>query len=266
METQKTNESVDGLLRNKIRVVQAKKGYRVSEDAIILTWFTRPGPGEWVLDAGCGCGVIAFGLAARERSIRVIGLEIQGAPANRAARGIKLNDLESRVLIVHGDFRYADRFFRNESFASIVSNPPYYESGRGKVNLQREKALSRHQTMMPPEELFRVSAALLKPNGGLTFIYPASRLDRIREAMKETGFRPARMLWIHSHDEAEPGLVCVEARHDTKETNILQTRLVLYSAPGIRTPAAEAILAGEDAPELCERSEVSSVTMSRIAP
>ncbi|MBI5251189.1 MAG: methyltransferase [Desulfomonile tiedjei] len=267
METRKTNESVDGLLRNKIRVVQAKKGYRVSEDAIILTWFTRPDPDEWVLDAGCGCGVISFGLASREPSIRVIGLEIQGAPANRAARGIKLNGLESRVFIVHGDFRQANHFFRKESFGSVVSNPPYYESGRGKINLQEEKALSRHQMMMPPEDLFRVSGALLKSGGGLTFIYPASRLDRIRKAMKETGFRPARVLWIHSHEEAEPGLVCIEAKRDThQDAKLFQTRLVLYSSPGVRTPAAEAILAGENAPELCERSEVSLVTMSSIAP
>lgn len=265
METQKSNESVDGLLRNKIRVVQAKKGYRVSEDAIILTWFTRPEPDEWVLDAGCGCGVIAFGLAARQPSVRVVGLEIQGAPASRAARGIKLNELESRVFIVHGDCRQADRFFRHESFGSIVSNPPYYESGRGKINLQEEKALSRHQMMMPPEDLFRVSAALLKPSGGLTFIYPVCGLDRITRAMKETGFRPSRMLWIHTHEEAEPGLVCVEAKRATQDVKLLQTRLVLYSAPGMRTPAAEAILAGEDAPDLCERSEVSSVTMNSIA-
>jgi tRNA1Val (adenine37-N6)-methyltransferase len=247
--TQKVNESVDGLLRNKIRVVQAKKGYRVSEDAVILMWFTRPGPGEWVLDAGCGCGVIAFGLASREPSIRVIGLEIQSEPANRAFRGIELNDLESRVFVVRGDLRNADSFFRNRFFGSIVSNPPYHEYGRGKINLQEEKALSRHQMMMPPEDLFRVSAVLLKPGGALTFIYPVPGLDRVRKAMKETGFKPTRMLWIHSHEEAEPGLVCVEAKHSLQDLESFQTRLVLYSAPGIRTPLAEAILAGEDVPE-----------------
>lgn len=266
METQKTNESIDGLLRNKIRVVQAKKGYRVSEDAVILTWFARPAPGDWVLDAGCGCGVIAFGLAAREPSIRIVGLEIQEAPANRAARGIKLNSLESVVFIIRGDFRHADRFFKSGSFGSVVSNPPYYESGRGRISLQEEKALSRHQMMMPPEDLFRVSAALLKSGGGLSLIYPASRLGRIEKAMKETGFRPARMLWIHSHEEAEAGLVCVEAKLDTQDIQLFQTRLVLYSAPGVRTLAAEAILAGEDSLELYERSGFSSVTMKSIAP
>jgi tRNA1Val (adenine37-N6)-methyltransferase len=265
VDTIKTTESVDGLLRHKIRVVQAKKGYRVSEDAIILTWFARPEPGDWVLDAGCGCGVIAFGLAARMSGIRIVGLEIQPAPAHRAARGIRLNKMESEVFIIQGDFRLADSFFRSQSFDSIVSNPPYHEPGRGKISTQEEKALSRHQMMLPLEDLFRVSTCLLKASGGLTFVYPASRWEQIKVAMKETGFGAVRVLWIHSQKDAEASLVCIEAKRKQYSTNLTQMRLVLYSSPGVRTPAAEAILAGEDLPELCERSDFSSLPMNSIA-
>ena len=69
-------ESLDGLFRNKVRVIQAARGYRVSEDALILTGFVRPGPDERILDAGTGCGVIAFGLAVREPSVSVAGAAI----------------------------------------------------------------------------------------------------------------------------------------------------------------------------------------------
>ena len=113
MELKQTGESINGLFRNKVRVIQARRGYRVSEDAIILTWFARPNPGRLILDAGTGCGVIAFGLAVGNPSVRVLGLEIQERLADRAGRGVKLNGLENQVLVVRGDVRNADRFFEN---------------------------------------------------------------------------------------------------------------------------------------------------------
>lgn len=106
-QMKQTDESVDGLFGNKIQVIQALRGYRVSEDAVILTWFACPRPGELVLDAGTGCGAIAFGLTVREPSISVVGLEIQAGPAERAAKGVRLNQLSYSVGIVRGDFRAA---------------------------------------------------------------------------------------------------------------------------------------------------------------
>jgi tRNA1(Val) A37 N6-methylase TrmN6 len=241
-----TGESVNGLFGNKVQVVQALRGYRVSEDAVILTWFACPRPGELVLDAGTGCGAIAFGLAVREPSISVVGLEIQERPSERAAKGVRLNRLSSSVGIVRGDFREADNFFRPNVFDLVVSNPPYHELGRGRISRHEEKALSRHQMMMPLEELFRVSAVLLRTGGRLSLIYPASGTERIRQAMKVTGFEAERMLWIHPHDGAKPSLVCLEARKYSGRLTATEGSLFLYDGSGERTQAAKAILSGED--------------------
>jgi tRNA1Val (adenine37-N6)-methyltransferase len=241
----KPGETINGLLRDKIRVIQAKRGYRVSEDTIILTWFTRPDPGEFFLDAGTGCGVIAFGLVAAQPTAKVIGLEIQHGLADRAFRGVALNDFEGKILIIRGDLREADRFFRPAVFDVVVCNPPYYEPGRGRINLQEEKALSRHQMMMPPEDLVRVSSKILKADGRLSLIYPVTGLDRIKNVMNNTGFGVTRMLWIQSQPDVEPGLVCLEAKLDAKAVPEEAT-LCLYEKPGKRTPEAARILAGEN--------------------
>lgn len=241
-----SGESINGLFANKVRVIQSLRGYRVSEDALILTWFARVAPGELVLDAGTGCGVIAFGLAMKEPKATIVGLEIQEALADRASRGRKINGLEFNVTIVRGDLRQADIFFRPRWFDAVVSNPPYHEPGRGWVSTHEEKALSRHQLMMPILDLFSVSRQLLTSKGRLSLIYPASELDRVRSAMKETGFKPSRMLWIHPYEAAPPCLVCVEARLAVSGHIPEESSLVLYHRPGRRTRAAEAILAGED--------------------
>jgi tRNA1Val (adenine37-N6)-methyltransferase len=246
MELQKTGESINGLFRDKVRVIQARRGYRVSEDAIILTWFTRPSPGDVILDAGTGCGVIAFGLAVKHASVTVVGLEIQEGLAGRANRGVKLNKLGDQVSIVRGDVREADLLFQQESFDAVVSNPPYYEPGTGRINLEHEKALSRHQLMMPLHDLFQVSGKILKPEGNLSLIYPAMGRHKIDDAMKAAGFKPSRVLWIHPQKGAEPGLICLEARPERGCPALREDHLFLYSGPGERSREAEAILAGEE--------------------
>ncbi len=238
-------ETLDGLFRGKVKVFQARRGYRVSEDAVILTWFARPKPREFILDAGTGCGAIAFGLAVLEPTTRVVGLEIQAGLADRAGRGRSVNNLESRVWIVRGDARQADRLFRPGSFDAVVSNPPYHRQGRGRLNADPEKALARHQLMMPLEDLFRVSRYLLRPDGRIAIIYPAAGADHIEASMNAAGFGPARMLCIHPHEGTGPGLVCVEAKPGFTGHTHTEKPLLLYDRRGRRTPRAEAVLAGE---------------------
>ncbi len=249
MEGPPIRESVNGLFRNKVKVIQAVKGYRVSEDALIVSWFAGIKAGDVVLDAGTGCGVIAFGLALKEPAAFVVGVEIQQSLADRAQRGVRLNNLQARVAVVRSDMRSADQCFRPGSFDAVVSNPPYYEPGRGRISSLPEKALARHQFLMPPEELFRTSRVLLGNEGRLSLIYPADRVEQILDTLKETGFTPSRMLWIHPQQGSPPLLACIEAElFDSGETSI-EPPLILYDESGARTDRAEAVMAGEPNPE-----------------
>lgn len=240
------DESVDGLFRNKVQVIQAKQGYRASEDALILAWFVGIRPGELVLDVGTGSGVIAFGLTIREPTAVAVGLELQESLADRARRGACLNGLDARVSIVRGDARTADRLFRPGRFDAVVCNPPYHRTGQGFVNRTEEKALARHQLMLPCRDLFRIASFLLHECGRLTLIYPAQNLDDMTEPMKDAGFGPSRMLWIQARKESSPGLVCVEARLGADFGSPVEEWLILYDDSGRRSPEAAAILNGED--------------------
>lgn len=241
----KEGETLDGLLRNKVRVIQAKKGYRVSEDAVILTWFARPKGGARILDAGAGCGVIAFGLATAEPGARVVGVEIQWDMCDRAARGARLNGLDSRVAIVQGDVRNAVALFRPHVFDLVVSNPPYHAPGSGRLNMDSEKAVARHQLMMPLKSLFEASAHALTKQGALCLIYPAEGFQDAFRAARETGFCFSRLLRVHSRRGSLPGVLCVEAIVGASCHVLKEDALFLYDDSGARTPRAAAILNGE---------------------
>lgn len=244
MKSSSEVETIDGVFRNKIRIIQALKGYRVSEDALLLTWFTRIRDNSLVLDAGTGNGVIAFGLARVNKSVSCVGVEIQSGPVMRAIRGAAINKLENRVYVVKGDIRQADSFFRHRRFDLVVSNPPYHEYGRGKINKLNEKALSRHQIMMPLADLFRVSSSLLKQDGSLSLIYPATGIDMIRRTASDTGFKLSRVLWIYPRLNVNPSLICVEAIQTDAKVEVIETRIELYGSDGARTSEAESILSG----------------------
>lgn len=239
-------ETIDGVFRNKVRIIQALKGYRVSEDALLLTWFTHINDDSLALDAGTGNGVIAFGLARKNKTIICFGIEIQSAPVLRAKRGALINNLEDRVFLIRGDLRQADRLFRPHNFDIVVSNPPYHEYGRGRINRLSEKALSRHQIMMPVTKLFTVSSRLLKQDGHLSLIYPASGMDLIRKTATDTGFKISRVLWIYPRVNVNPSLICVEAKLTKAKVELVESAIELYGPDGIRTPRADSILSGSE--------------------
>lgn len=239
-------ETIDGVFHNKIRIIQALKGYRVSEDAVLITWFTKINDNHLVLDAGTGNGVIAFGLARKNKTITCIGIEIQSAPIFRAKRGTLINNLEDRVFMIRGDLRQADRFLKPTIFDVVVSNPPYHEYGRGRINKLSEKALSRHQIMMPIADLFTASSMLLKPDGHLSLIYPANGLDLIEKTASDTGFKISRVLWIYPRSNVNPSLICVEAKLTKATVEFVENSIELYGPDANRTPEAQAILSGSE--------------------
>ena len=61
------------------------------------------------------------------------GLEIQRESAEMAARSVKLNGLEDKIEIIHGDIKDAGSIFKPSSIDVITTNPPYMNSGGGDV-------------------------------------------------------------------------------------------------------------------------------------
>src|SRR6478672_13651865 len=99
METALTE---DALLGGRVRLLQSPRGYRVAVDAVLLAAAVHPAPGERVLDLGAGVGAVGLCLAKRVADCTIVGVELQPALAELAARNAALNRLEDRVsTVVH---------------------------------------------------------------------------------------------------------------------------------------------------------------------
>ena len=186
------DETLDEFHRGQVRVIQSKTGYRFALDAPLLADFMEIEAGDEVLELGTGNGIIPLLLGARPFRL-LIALEIQAKPAALARRNVALNGLRGRVRIVRTDFR---SYRPGRRFDVVFSNPPYIKIRTGCLSPSGEKSISKHELSCDLDEVMRVSAELLKPDGRGYFIYPAVRADELRAvaAARGLGVRVSRLV------------------------------------------------------------------------
>jgi tRNA1(Val) A37 N6-methylase TrmN6 len=173
------NFTEDAILRGLVRVVQPRRGYRFSLDALLLADFALRREFSTVLDLGCGSGVIGFILAARRPEATVVGLEIQPELCEAARRGIALNGLGERVSVVEGDLVRAETLVPAGAFDLVVSNPPFFSPARGRASPDRGRALGRHALHCTIDDVLRAARHASRPTGRVAIIHPSPDLPDV---------------------------------------------------------------------------------------
>ncbi len=206
----KAAETLDTLYEGRLKILQNKKGYRFSIDALLLAHFARPRPGERVIDLGTGCGIIPAILAFARCTEKIVGVEVQPSLADLARRNMIMNRLASRVKIWEKDMKSLSEKKWRGAFDLVISNPPYRQVGSGRINPREEKALARHEIRTTLGDLLRVAHFILKDKGRLVMIYPAFRTADLIEEMARLRLEPKRLQFVHSRRDEEARLVMVE--------------------------------------------------------
>lgn len=224
-----SEETLDELRIGKLKILQAKNGYRFSLDPVLLCAFARVGKGARVADLGTGSGVIPLILARRTEAGKIVGIERQAEPAERARRSVALNDLEGRIRILEGDVREIGRFFAPQSFDVVLSNPPFRAPGSGRLAPADERAAARHELAGGLEDFLRAAAWLLPPGGRFYIIYLAERLAELLEGMRRAGLEPKRLRCVHGRLGEPARMVLVEGRRGGRPGLALEAPLLVFS-------------------------------------
>ena len=133
------DETIDTMFQGKLKVIQKRKGYRFSLDAIILARMAPVSPGDRVIDLGTGCGIIPLILAKSTEVKKIIGVEIQEELADIALRNVRLNGLSDIITIQKEDLKNISSFYPPGSFDCVLTNPPFRELDTGRLNPQKQK-------------------------------------------------------------------------------------------------------------------------------
>lgn len=236
------DETLDALFQGKLKIIQTKRGYRFSIDAVLLAHFVKIDGSEKIIDLGTGNGVIPLILAFLYPAARITGLELQEEMVERALRSTDLNRLEQSVKIIQGDVRSVKNVFSPHGFDAAVCNPPYRETASGRINPDLERRIARHEIMGCLMDFLRAGYHLVRRGGRMSLVYPATRMVDLLQAMRVAGVEPKRLRLVHSFAGTVATLVLVEGVKGGRNELKVMPPLVVYTKERQYTAEMRAIL------------------------
>ncbi len=213
------DEVVDDLLHGELKLIQRRRGYRYSVDALLLASFAMPlAKGSRVLDMGAGTGVIALILACRSGAARVAAIELQPGLAALARKNAALNKTDPPVEVFAEDAMRQSEVFSPGEFDLVVSNPPFRTSSSGRTSPVPEKALARHEIMMSLKPWLLQAGHVTAPEGSICLVYPADQEKRLIETARDVEFYPSRKQYAVHRPGEKRKLLLVELKPEKTET------------------------------------------------
>lgn len=226
-------ESLDDLVLGGMKLFQSREGYRFSLDAILLAHFPVLDGIKQAVDLGTGNGVIALLLAYRAPSLRVTGIEIQESMIKRARKNIAFNHLEERIDLIQADIKNIKEYLPPQGAELVVSNPPFWKKGEGKLSLNPEKAVARHELEVELADLVRAAAYILLPRGCFCLIQRAERLQEIARLFSANGLVLRRIRPVYPLPEREARMILLEGQKGGAGGLTILPPLFVYENPGV---------------------------------
>lgn len=234
--------TLDSLFSGQIILLQPKEGYRFSVDAPILASWVKLKRGERAVELGTGNGVIAVILARKFKESEIVALEVQRELAELAKKNVELNGVSEWTRVLEMDVRECRKYLQAQSFDVVVSNPPYFPKGHGRLNLHTQEVLARHEVLATVEDFLRASSYLLKDGGRCYYIYPPERLLRLLFAMKAERLEPKRLKFVHPKPGKPSRMVLVEAVKGAKEGLRVEPPLFVFDQKGGYTQEMRSVI------------------------
>lgn len=192
---------VDGVLVGAWASIGSAKGSIGSAKGSIASaegWIASA-EGMRVLDAGCGCGLIALMLAQRMegRDVEIEAVDVDIPSVMECRRNIEASPWRECVKAECKNFMEMEGC----RYDMIVSNPPYFDAGVSLLDSARLAA--RHAAEFSPEALIRVGEKMLEEGGRIVMIVPLQQSDDLAAIARECGMTPRRRCRVRGHADAE---------------------------------------------------------------
>ena len=217
-------------------LLQPESGFRFSLDALLLACYPGIGKNSEILDLGCGCGVVGFGLLLlhQDKHIRVTGVDVLPDMTEYALENARMLDLQSGFTAINMDIKNIRQSgdVLPESFDQVVVNPPYRKTGEGRLSPRQARNVACFEQETGLEDFVQAASYALKNRGRVNFIYPAESEVNLLHSLLQNRLEPKRMRFVHSRYGDPAGFVLLEAVKNGGRGMIVQPPLFLYADQG----------------------------------
>lgn len=232
----KINETIDDLEFNNLKIIQNNDGFKFGIDSILLSDFSKKIKNESiVLDIGSGSGVISILLSGKTRAKKIIGIEVQKEVADMARRSVILNNLEDKIEIINDNIKNIEKYFQNNFFDVIVTNPPYQKNNTGLKSEDEKNLVSRHEIECTLEDIIQKSYKVLKDRGVFFMVHRPERLVDILCVMRKNRIEPKELKFVFPKISSKPSLVLIKGIKNAKEFLKVEKNLIIYNEDGTYT-------------------------------
>lgn len=223
-------------LWNGIHMVQAD--FPLGTDSVLLANFISLPKNARVADLGSGAGTLGLLLCAGNSSCHVTGVELDPAAHRLALENIRSNRLQARMTALNADVRELSGVLPANAFDWVVSNPPYFPPGSGK--LSEKHTLARCEETLTLEQLCAAAARLLPTGGRFALVHRPERLCDIFCALRQNGMEPKRLQFVRHRADAPVCLILLEARRGGRPGLQYEPDFIEFTPTGGETEAYRA--------------------------
>ena len=209
--------------------------FKLGTDSVLLASFASAKSARRGIDLGCASGVVALLLLSENERLCMTGLEIVPEAAELARENMEKNGFSARSQIICGDIRRHRELFRSGEFDLVVSNPPYFPLGSGRLSPDKERAAARGETDCTLSDICAAAAFLCRTGGRVCFVHKPERLSELFCAMSARGIEPKRLRLVCHTQNSAPNLVLVEGRRGGNPGLKIESALVLRNPDGTET-------------------------------
>lgn len=208
----KSNERIDDLQLNNLKIIQNSKEFCFGIDSVLLSDFAKGAKKhKKVVDLCTGNGVIAILLSAKlPKAKEIIGVEIQEYSVELANRSIEMNDLQDKITIINKDLLKVKKDIQAGSVDLVVCNPPYKPKGSGIINEKDSKTIARHEISCTLEDIIKEASRELNFGGSFCMVHKVERMTDIFYLLRKHGLEPKRMRLIYPQVGEPANLVLIE--------------------------------------------------------
>lgn len=239
----------DAFLRGRVLLKQSATGHRAGSDAVFLG-ATIPAPfSGYAVDAGSASGAVGLMAAWRAPKAHFKLIDIDAHELSIAKDNISANALTDRVTLCQADLLTpysvrAEQGLCNRDADLVLSNPPFLDEGQVRVSPDDKRARAHVMPEGGLESWMLACLHMLKPDGILTMIHRADRLDHIL-CLMQGRFGDLAVLPIYPRDHVAATRVLVSGICNSRAAMRLLPGLIIHRDDGRFTDEAQAVHSGE---------------------